>query len=62
MKTNYWDVVFMVFLAGILLVLGALGWLDTVLKFPFEITLISYFAGRYVSLFLQKRKSQSALS
>jgi hypothetical protein len=58
MKTNYLDVVFIVLLAGTLLALEALGWLNAVMKFPFEVALASYFTGRFVSYFYQKRKAE----
>ena len=60
MKTNYWDVAFMVFLAGILLILEALGWLNFVMKFPFEVAIVAYFIGRYVSYSLQKKKGETS--
>ena len=60
MKTTYWDIIFMVLLAGILLALEALGWLHVVMKYPFEVALVGYFAGRYVSYFLKKRNKSMA--
>lgn len=59
MKTSYLDIIFMILLAGILLLLNALNWLDAVMKLPFVVILVGYVTGRYVTYFLQKKFSKN---
>lgn len=55
MKASYFDIVFMVLLAAILLLLNAMNWLDAVMKLPFVAILIGYITGRYVTYLMQKK-------
>lgn len=59
MNTSYLDIIFIVLLAGILLILSYLNYLDAAMKSPFVVIFMGYMAGRYVSYYLQKRSAKN---
>ncbi|MBN2616185.1 MAG: hypothetical protein JXR71_10885 [Bacteroidales bacterium] len=55
MNTVFWDILFILLLAAVLLTLIYLDWMDFVLKFPFIMILTGYFIGRYTTHLINKQ-------
>jgi hypothetical protein len=48
LKTSLWDLIFILILAGVLIILSETGRMDLLMKLPFITLLIPYFAGRFI--------------